>query len=449
MPTLATPTPEKTAHPAIPGFRHVRSSLSYADMNDLRYELSEFFQLRGVPHEHIGNLQLCLTEILSNIVKHPPKKADYIEIRADMTDAKTELEVIDNSTPFANFDAKCEKALSVMSVAARGEESGYGLGCILTLCKKPQYIPMNASPDRLNHFKITQDAVLSQPAAKARKKLFLVDDDPISIQIHRAMLDNVYDVLAFEKAEDALAVFLQEKPDLVISDLTMPGMDGIALRRALSETENGNTTPFIFLSGYTENENNPYISHLGVDDFLCKPVTREKLHAVLARLLRRSQQIQTSLHGQFSRDISELLKPSLQETYGAWKFHTRCQIVEAGGGDFILHHQTPTNLMVVLADVMGHGRQAKFFSYAYAGYLRSMFRMYAGTLDTAHFLRYLSQSIMGDELLESIVMTCQCFQFFPEGILKISSAGHPRPVILRQNGMPELLEVMGPLPGLT
>jgi serine phosphatase RsbU (regulator of sigma subunit) len=76
-----------------------------------------------------------------------------------------------------------------------------------------------------------------------------------------------------------------------------------------------------------------------------------------------------------------------------------------------------------------------------------MFRMYAGTLDTAHFLKYLSRSVDGDPLLESMIMTCQCFHFLPEGVIKIASAGHPCPILLRQNGA-ELVNVMGPLPGL-
>jgi serine/threonine-protein kinase RsbW len=433
-------------------FKHVRSSLAYDDMHLIRDELTEFLQPCGIARTHAGNLLLALTEILSNLVKHPLRKADYIEIRLSVSGAHLDLEVLDNSTSFADFNAKCESALSRLQAAETGAESGYGLGIILAVHKRPQYTCQDLSADQLNHFRILYSAGALQspetlPPQKIKNRIFLVDDDPISLQIHQRMLDGLYDVIAFSRAGDALGAFTHHQPDLIISDLTMPVMDGIALRKSLAEVDGGNTTPFIFLSGNTDNENNPYISHLGVDDYLCKPVTRERLHTVLARLLHRSQQLRSSVQGQFSHDITELLKPSLPENHGPWKFVTRHMVADAGGGDFILHHQTQTSMMGVLADVMGHGKQAKFFSCAYAGYLRSMFRMYAGTLDAVHFLKYLSQSIDGDPLLESMIMTCQCFQFLPEGIMKVASAGHPCPVILRPQGA-EMIDVMGPLLGL-
>lgn len=340
--------------------------------------------------------------------------------------------------------------MSRLHASVTESENGYGLGCIMTLCKNPVYIPAGASPDHLNHFKVVYDTRAAGPPAAPRpdrKKIFLVDDDLISIEIHRRMLDGVYEVIAFDRAEEALDSFAKHQPDLIISDLTMPGMDGIALRRALDGVAGGNTTPFIFLSGHSDRENSPYISQLGVDDFLCKPVSGERLHAILTRLLKRSQQIRSSIQGQFHHDITELLKPAMPEGYGGWKFTTRHVVADAGGGDFILHQQTPAHLMTVLADVMGHGRQAKFFSYVYAGYLRSMFRLHAGSLDASGFLKNLSQSIDGDALLESTALTCQCFQFFPDGALKIASAGHPCPILLNDRRI-ELVDVMGPLPGL-
>jgi len=434
-------------------FRHVRNSLTYDDMRLIREELSEFFQLRGIARAHNGNLLLVVTEILSNLVKHPSRKADYIEIRVSPSERKLTMEVLDNSSPFANFDAKCKSALSRLQSIVTGEESGYGLGCILSINKSPQYICQDSSPDHLNHFRISLDTGTPSPEEKkwhkekTGKKIFLIDDDPVSLHIHQRMLEKVYEVVCFEKAEQALAAFPLRKPDLIISDLTMPGMDGIGLREALAGVADGDITPFIFLSGHSDSEHNPYISHLGVDNFLCKPVSRERLLTVLARLLQRSQQVRASMHGRFSHDITDLLKPSMPKNEGPWKFIVRHQITDAGGGDFILHRRTPTNLTGVLADVMGHGKQAKFFSCVYAGYLHSIFRMQADMLDASSFLKYLSRSIDDDPMLENMIMTCQCFQFFSEGVLKVASAGHPRPIILRHHGA-ELMDVMGPLPGL-
>lgn len=442
------------ASPPVHEFRHMRQSLQYGDIYFIRRELEDFLKVNGIAGEARGNLLLMLTEILSNIVKHPVTRASHVEIRSGIQEEEIILEILDDSASFEGFEEKCAAALSSQAAsAASGAENGYGLGMILRLSRSVAYSPAGARDPRLNIFRISHPlrktgALKLMPDKTGKQTVFLVDDDPVSLQIHEQMLISDYDVITFETAEDALASFTHKKPALIISDMSMPGMDGAGLRKALDHVEGGNTTPFIFLSGFSDGEHNPYISQLGVDDFLCKPVSRERLHTVLTRLLHRSRQINDSVLGQFHHDITKLLKPELPQSYGAWTFTTRNMVAEAGGGDFILHQQAQTNLMVVLADVMGHGRQAKFFSYVYAGYLRSMFRLYAGSLDAAHFLKYLSQSIEGDPLLESMILTCQCFQFFPEGILKASSAGHPFPILLRRSGA-ELIETTGPLPGLS
>ncbi|MBU6475117.1 MAG: response regulator, partial [Alphaproteobacteria bacterium] len=249
------------------GFSHVRPGIAFEDMTLIRNELVEFLQLRGVKGECIGNAQLVVTEILSNIVKHPEKKARHVEIRADVTDTEITLVVRDDSSAFANFDAKCKNARDVLHTGITGAETGYGLGCILVLSSAIHYVPAAAEQDGLNRFTAVLAMALREKPEK-RKKIFLIDDDPVSLHIHRAMLEDIYAVISFENAEEALDAFAREQPDAVVSDLVMPRMDGAELRKALDGVKSGNTTPFIFLSGRDTNESNPYISTLGVDDFL-------------------------------------------------------------------------------------------------------------------------------------------------------------------------------------
>ncbi len=421
-------------------------------MHTIRHELMQFLHGNKISHQHIGNMQLAITEILTNLIKHPTEKTKRLEIRALLSQTQLELHVMDNSTPFFNFDTNCKSALARAQTVSTGEESGYGLGCILSIATEIKYTPRSPHSHDLNCFTLTYEMEDNTPMESmlkktAAKKIFLIDDDPISLQIHHHMLNASYEVIDFDDAREALNAFTQHKPDLIISDLTMPEMDGIALRKALSNMPDGNTTPFIFLSGHAEKEHSPFISQLGVDNFLCKPVTKEQLNTVLTRLLQRSEQIRASVQGQFNQDISELLKPSMPENYGPWNFIVQHQITDAGGGDFILYKSTDSQMTTILADVMGHGKQAKFFSCVYAGYLHSLFRLQTRALDSSGFLKYLSQAIDGDTLLENMIMTCQCFQFMDNGILKISTAGHPSPMLLRPQKS-ELINITGPLPGM-
>ncbi len=348
----------------------------------------------------------------------------------------------DDSTPFAEFDAKCESALGRLHATEIMEEHGYGLGVILKQHPHVTYTPADKSPDGLNHFRAR--------SAVAQKELgvaFLVDDDPVTMHRHLDMLAGAYLTVPFNNAENALAAFPLLRPDIIVSDLNMPGMDGIGLRRALSNIEGGNETPFIYLSAEKWGESNPYINQLGVDDFLMKPVTRDKLRTVMARLMTRSKQVKKTVEGRFHEDLAKLLKPSMPVSYGHWQIITMNAMVDAGGGDFTLFEERPQHLMAVLADVMGHGPQAKFFTYAWAGYLRSLFRLQSGAPDPAALLGQLSQAVSGDAFLESIILTVQGFQLFPDGRMSIASAGHPRPLLLAK-GKADEIDVAGPLPGL-
>lgn len=429
-------------------FRHARNHLTYDDMHIIRDDISEFMRERSISHECIGMILLSVTEILSNLIKHPAVKTDYLEIRIRLDGCSAYIDVQDNSTPFAHFEEKCRNARQTEGAALSFAENGYGLGCILKTTKSAAYTPLSKSDDGFNHFKMVCEIKYDEMENRAPKeKIFLIDDDPIALQIHQRMLGDAYDVLPIDGGQKALDLFPHHRPDLIISDITMPEMDGIDLRKALSLLEGGEETPFIFLSGLKDQKNSLYISSLGIDDFLCKPVSTEKLSAVVKRLIRRSAQVKNRLQGKYHQEINTILSPSLPRQVKNWKFCVHHQPSEVGGGDFILHEEMENGVTVIFSDVMGHGLSAKFFSYAYAGYIRSLMRLYKDISTPALLLQKLSALVEQDELLENVILTCQCFQFFSDGRVSVASAGHPPPLLIR-NGQAAPIEVFGPLPGL-
>lgn len=458
----ATRIPEpQQAESAQSVFRAALPGVTYDDIPPLRQKITQFLDGHGIARAYADMLCLTLSEVLSNLVQHPARKADAVEIRLRLSRAHLFLDVADNSTPFADFDAKCKIALSKLNAAGSLQESGYGLGCILRQHAHVFYTPSGASPDRLNHFRVREaleaPAVRAAPpgnpeppqaAAAHKARIFLVDDDPVALQRHQAMLQELYDVAVFNRAQDAVAAFAQQRPDLIVSDLNMPGMDGVGLRQALAVLQNGNATPFVFLSAQTASQDSPYISELGVDDFLCKPVEKARLLNVASRLMTRAQQVRQALEGRFQQHLTQMLKPALPKRYAGWRLSVMTAAASAGGGDFTLHQEGPAHFLAVLADVMGHGEEAKFFSYAYAGYLRSLFRQEAAAADPAAFLKALSASIEGDAFLESIILTCQSFQLFADGRAHISTAGHPAPLLASPRDGARAVEIAGPLPGL-
>lgn len=408
------------------------AGLSFGDLQGIRAEAAVFLEAMHTPRAQTGSALLILTEILSNLIKHPKRKPTYVEIIV-LPDPLS-IEVRDNATPFGDFRVALGAARRNV---AGGTEGGYGIACILSLCAAVRYRRMK---DGTNSFV----AELGVPQ-QHKKKIFLVDDDEHARAAYGMMLERVHTVHSFASAQEALHAFTREKPDLVISDLAMPEMDGISLRAALARVKNGDTTPFIFLSGRAEAENDPSIARLGVDGFLCKPVMRERLLAVTERLLHRNAQMKRAAIEETDRGITKLLSPHLPKRASGWDFQVKSAVAGAGGGDFILHQEGAQNLTIVLADVTGHGRESKFFACAYAGYLRGLFRVQEEP--PARFLSRLSCAIAGDPLLETMPMTCLCGAFGKDGLLRVSSAGHPPPIIISE-GKAEIAAVSGPLPGL-
>ena len=86
-------------------------------------------------------------------------------------------------------------------------------------------------------------------AAPARRTVLLVDDDEAVTDYLALRLGKHLRVVALNDPRQALALALRERPDVVVCDLDMPLMDGVAVRAALAASAATRDIPFLFLSG--------------------------------------------------------------------------------------------------------------------------------------------------------------------------------------------------------
>jgi DNA-binding response OmpR family regulator len=119
------------------------------------------------------------------------------------------------------------------------------------------------------------------------KTILVVDDEPEIVRFVRAYLEDVgYRVVTAGDGQKALFVARHEKPDLVILDLMMPGMDGWDfIRRYRQERD----TPVIMLTARVEEEDQVLGLELGADDYVVKPFSPRSLVARVRAVLRRAQ----------------------------------------------------------------------------------------------------------------------------------------------------------------
>ncbi|MBN1122830.1 MAG: response regulator [Anaerolineae bacterium] len=133
--------------------------------------------------------------------------------------------------------------------------------------------------------------------AKMNTTILLVDDDP-------AILDGVtdllniygYQVIAVENGHRALEVMQSTPPNLVISDISMPSMDGYALFEAVRSNPEWVPIPFIFLTARGQLTDIRRGRRIGADGYLTKPFDPEELLSAVQGQIKRTQDIRVATY---------------------------------------------------------------------------------------------------------------------------------------------------------
>jgi DNA-binding response OmpR family regulator len=119
------------------------------------------------------------------------------------------------------------------------------------------------------------------------KTILVVDDEPRIIQIARDYLEHAgLRVVSAQDGESALAMARSARPDLVILDLGLPGMDGLDVARLLRKESN---VPLIMLTARGEETDKLVGLELGADDYITKPFSPKELVARVRAVLRRME----------------------------------------------------------------------------------------------------------------------------------------------------------------
>ncbi|HOX46935.1 MAG TPA: response regulator [Myxococcota bacterium] len=129
-------------------------------------------------------------------------------------------------------------------------------------------------------------------------RILVVDDDPQVCSMMRQVLAREgFGVLVAADGPSALEVVARERPDLVLLDLVMPGMDGMEVLRTLKTRESSDFLPIILLTGQGDMDTRLRGLKLGADDYLTKPASPRELLArvdALLRIKRMQEQINSS-----------------------------------------------------------------------------------------------------------------------------------------------------------
>ena len=146
-----------------------------------------------------------------------------------------------------------------------------------------------------------------------RHVLVVEDDEEIRHYICRELSNDFY-MAECSNGKEALALILSHTPDLIISDVMMPEMDGLTLCRKIRQNININYLPIILLTARTREEDNLEGLDTGADAYLMKPFSIELLRKTVLNLIRNREQLRNAFSGRQNQEeqisIPEIKSPN-------------------------------------------------------------------------------------------------------------------------------------------
>ncbi len=294
----------------------------------------------------------------------------------------------------------------------------------------------------IDEHKLWNETSLNQ-TDRQKKTILYVDDN---YDLRNYMIDLVsasYNLILAWDGIAALEILEKNIPDLILSDLMMPKLDGAGLLRTLRKNTDLNDIPFVILTAKATQDAKFDLLEAGADDFLFKPFSREELLVRIRNLLiLREKTLQNRRELLEAKKIQRSLLPP-----DAMEFdHASVSVVykpcETLSGDF---YDVLTNKQMMLsyvADVTSHGTSAAQITYLIKSTIKAIFEQNPKA-SVSETLKEFAKRYVDFNLDYGVAI--QIFKFdFNQRVLSFSNSNSPTAFLKNSTGFNPL--VMGPSP---
>ena len=122
---------------------------------------------------------------------------------------------------------------------------------------------------------------------KTKTVLFIDDEAPWLNMIKSAVEDAPFSVITADSGEAALRKIKRKKPDLILSDVRMPTMNGFDLFEKIRSDPRYRNVPYVFMSSIDDFDARQTAKEIGADDYVEKPIDTEQVESIVVKLLTR------------------------------------------------------------------------------------------------------------------------------------------------------------------
>ena len=265
------------------------------------------------------NFDKVLTNIISNAFKHT---FDGGEIRIEISKKGKEVEirVIDSGSGFGNENIKrlferfyqgrntgdsglsgtgigLNLSLNIVKlhggrIEAENRTDGTSGACVIITLPSGK---LHLNPEYIYHEE--EKPAIEKRVIYQKNRIMIVDDDSELSAYVASELNPWYHIDIYSNGIDALHASLTQNYDLVVSDIVMPGMNGIELLKKIKQNPQTNHIPVVLLSTRSEVSDRLAGFKSGADAYIAKPFNIDELHARIDTLLNNMRMIRTKFSG--------------------------------------------------------------------------------------------------------------------------------------------------------
>jgi len=250
--------------------------------------------------------------------------------------------------------------------------------------------------------------------AQEKYKVLLVEDDKNIARLIRYNLEkgglHVEHGINGEEGFELVKSFM---PDIIISDIMMPIVDGYGFRRMLLKEKEYASIPFVFLTAKGEEDDILQGYDLEIQEYIIKTsspkIILAKIQSILKSIKTQKAEGETEIKKAAAAMSAKVVPDNAPEFDGFEISQYHRPFNEVAGGDFIDYVTVNDDTMVVVVgDIMGKKWGAWYFAVAYAGYVRSAIRFVlndATNISASDIMQRVNESVFEDERISEIFVT--------------------------------------------